>query len=341
MPTVAEDVAFGPLNLGLTRDEVRARVRVALAAVRMEPRGRTGRRTSSRSASGGGWRSRPCSPCGRGCSCSTSRRPTSTRAPGASCSRCSTASTARCSSSPTTCRSPRSCASAPCSCPAGRVVADGPCAEILADEELLAAHDLELPEGFDLGGGCPPPDPYTAAHGRRRDAPPVRLDGGGHDPEVAQVRRRRGLPGDELVEIETDKANMTYEADQDGTLKIVAQEGDTLPVGETIAQIGGGSDGASRRAGGAPKDEEEEERRGDEPRRRRPRTRRPATPSARRAAATAGRPRRRRRRRRARPSRRRAATGAARRRRRWRGGWRASSGSSWPSSRAPGPAGGS
>ena len=51
--------------------------------------------------------------------------------------------------------------------------------------------------------------------------------------------------GDELVEIETDKANMTYEADQDGTLKIVAQEGDTLPVGETIAQIGGGSDGAS------------------------------------------------------------------------------------------------
>jgi pyruvate dehydrogenase E2 component (dihydrolipoamide acetyltransferase) len=50
--------------------------------------------------------------------------------------------------------------------------------------------------------------------------------------------------GDELVEIETDKANMTYEADQDGTLKIVAQEGDTLPVGETIAQIGGG-DGAA------------------------------------------------------------------------------------------------
>jgi pyruvate dehydrogenase E2 component (dihydrolipoamide acetyltransferase) len=50
--------------------------------------------------------------------------------------------------------------------------------------------------------------------------------------------------GDELVEIETDKANMTYEADQDGALKIVAQEGDTLAVGETIAQIGGG-DGAA------------------------------------------------------------------------------------------------
>jgi pyruvate dehydrogenase E2 component (dihydrolipoamide acetyltransferase) len=47
--------------------------------------------------------------------------------------------------------------------------------------------------------------------------------------------------GEELVEIETDKANMTYEADQDGVLKIVAQEGDTLPVGETIAQLGDAS----------------------------------------------------------------------------------------------------
>src|SRR3954451_13070984 len=44
--------------------------------------------------------------------------------------------------------------------------------------------------------------------------------------------------GEELVEIETDKANMTYEADTDGTLSIVAQEGDTLPDGETIARIG-------------------------------------------------------------------------------------------------------
>jgi pyruvate dehydrogenase E2 component (dihydrolipoamide acetyltransferase) len=50
--------------------------------------------------------------------------------------------------------------------------------------------------------------------------------------------------GDELVEIETDKANMTYEADQDGTLAIVAQEGDTLAVGETIARIGEGNGAA-------------------------------------------------------------------------------------------------
>ena len=33
----------------------------------------------------------------------------------------------------------------------GHIVADAPCHDILADSELLAAHDLELPAGFDLG----------------------------------------------------------------------------------------------------------------------------------------------------------------------------------------------
>src|SRR6476620_9785862 len=64
--------------------------------------------------------------------------------------------------------------------------------------------------------------------------------------------------GEELVEIETDKANMTYEADSDGTLTIVAKEGDTLPVGEPIARLGDGSE-----AGGedeAPAEEPEEEK---------------------------------------------------------------------------------
>jgi pyruvate dehydrogenase E2 component (dihydrolipoamide acetyltransferase) len=45
--------------------------------------------------------------------------------------------------------------------------------------------------------------------------------------------------GDELVEIETDKANMVYEADSNGTLvEIIAAEGVTLPIGETIARLG-------------------------------------------------------------------------------------------------------
>ncbi len=44
--------------------------------------------------------------------------------------------------------------------------------------------------------------------------------------------------GEELVEIETDKANMTYESDLEGALQTVAREGDTLAVGDLIARIG-------------------------------------------------------------------------------------------------------
>jgi pyruvate dehydrogenase E2 component (dihydrolipoamide acetyltransferase) len=51
--------------------------------------------------------------------------------------------------------------------------------------------------------------------------------------------------GDELVEIETDKANMAYESDVAGKLtEIVAAEGETLPIGSVIARIGEG-DGSS------------------------------------------------------------------------------------------------
>jgi pyruvate dehydrogenase E2 component (dihydrolipoamide acetyltransferase) len=45
--------------------------------------------------------------------------------------------------------------------------------------------------------------------------------------------------GDEIVEIETDKANMAYESDVAGTLtEIIAGEGATLPIGEPIARVG-------------------------------------------------------------------------------------------------------
>lgn len=43
--------------------------------------------------------------------------------------------------------------------------------------------------------------------------------------------------GDELAEIETDKATMTYEADSDGVVHLVAREGDTLAVGTPIAVL--------------------------------------------------------------------------------------------------------
>jgi pyruvate dehydrogenase E2 component (dihydrolipoamide acetyltransferase) len=45
--------------------------------------------------------------------------------------------------------------------------------------------------------------------------------------------------GDELVEIETDKANMAYESDLAGTLsEILVQEGETVAIGTPIAQVG-------------------------------------------------------------------------------------------------------
>ncbi|HYM90235.1 MAG TPA: E3 binding domain-containing protein, partial [bacterium] len=50
--------------------------------------------------------------------------------------------------------------------------------------------------------------------------------------------------GEELVEIETDKATMIYESDQVGVLQIVAAEGDTLAVGAVIARVGEAGDGA-------------------------------------------------------------------------------------------------
>jgi pyruvate dehydrogenase E2 component (dihydrolipoamide acetyltransferase) len=70
--------------------------------------------------------------------------------------------------------------------------------------------------------------------------------------EGAEVKR-----GEPLVEIETDKANMTYDADSDGTLvEILAQEGDTLAIGEPIARIG---DASETSGNGKPSDGESQE----------------------------------------------------------------------------------
>ena len=58
--------------------------------------------------------------------------------------------------------------------------------------------------------------------------------------------------GEPLVEIETDKANMTYDADTDGVLvEILAQEGDTLEIGEVIARIGDAGEAKSDGGGQA------------------------------------------------------------------------------------------
>jgi pyruvate dehydrogenase E2 component (dihydrolipoamide acetyltransferase) len=56
--------------------------------------------------------------------------------------------------------------------------------------------------------------------------------------------------GQEIVEIETDKATMTYESDLEGALHLIAAEGDTLPVGAVIARSGE-ADGAATAGGRA------------------------------------------------------------------------------------------
>jgi pyruvate dehydrogenase E2 component (dihydrolipoamide acetyltransferase) len=69
--------------------------------------------------------------------------------------------------------------------------------------------------------------------------------------------------GEALVEIETDKANMTYEADTDGTLiEVVAQEGDTLAIGDVIARIGDPSEAGGNGKPAAKEEEPAEEEAG-------------------------------------------------------------------------------
>src|SRR5215207_6943480 len=61
--------------------------------------------------------------------------------------------------------------------------------------------------------------------------------------------------GDEIAEIETDKANMTYEAEAAGVFRPVASEGDALPVGAVIAHVLGDGESvpdAAASSNGAP-----------------------------------------------------------------------------------------
>ncbi|MGO9908405.1 MAG: dihydrolipoamide acetyltransferase family protein [Solirubrobacteraceae bacterium] len=48
----------------------------------------------------------------------------------------------------------------------------------------------------------------------------------------------RVVQGEPLAEVETDKATVTFDADADGTLKILVAEGETVPLGTPIARIG-------------------------------------------------------------------------------------------------------
>ena len=192
MPTVGEDVAFGPLNLGLTRDEVTARVRVALAAVRMshvEDRAphqlSLGQRRRVAIATVLAMRPRLL----------VLDEPSANLDP----------------------RARRELLEVLDAVDRTMLVVthDLPFAARLCERAVILSAGAWWPtvrarrssptrtcsprmtSSFRRGttsGRLPAPDPYTAAHGRRRDAPSVRLDGGGHDPQVAQVRRRRRVP---------------------------------------------------------------------------------------------------------------------------------------------------
>jgi pyruvate dehydrogenase E2 component (dihydrolipoamide acetyltransferase) len=58
-------------------------------------------------------------------------------------------------------------------------------------------------------------------------------------------------PGEEIVEIETDKATVGYESEFAGTLAIRAREGSTVGVGAVIAIVGNGDAAPALRAGTA------------------------------------------------------------------------------------------
>ena len=70
--------------------------------------------------------------------------------------------------------------------------------------------------------------------------------------------------GDELAEIETDKATMTYEADAAGVLEIVADEGQTLAIGEVIAKLKAEGDAEESSSDDEAEEQEQEEPSEDE-----------------------------------------------------------------------------
>jgi cobalt/nickel transport system ATP-binding protein len=162
MPTVGEDVAFGPLNLGLAPVEVAARVGEALASVRM-----AGAHDRSPHQLSMGERRRVA------IATVLAMRPwllvldepSANLDPRARRELLEVLESVEGTMLLATHDLPLAaelCERAVI-LDAGRVVADGPCGALLADPALLAAHDLELPAGFDLTGIAPRPRPSRAA----------------------------------------------------------------------------------------------------------------------------------------------------------------------------------
>ncbi|MGZ8457910.1 MAG: energy-coupling factor ABC transporter ATP-binding protein, partial [Gemmatirosa sp.] len=149
MPTVGEDVAFGPLNMGLDRAEVTARVAESLGTVRMEG---AAERAPFQLSMGERRRVAIATVLAMRPHLLILDEPSANLDPRSrrelldvleSIDRTLLLTTHDLPLAAELCERALIMA-------AGRVVADGPSEEILADAALLAEHDLELPAGFDL-----------------------------------------------------------------------------------------------------------------------------------------------------------------------------------------------
>jgi len=149
MPTVREDVAFGPLNLGLSRAEAGARVDEALAAVRME---HVADRAPHQLSLGQRRRVAIATVLAMRPSLLVLDEPSANLDPRARRELLEVLDAVATTMLVVTHDLPF--AATLCSravvLSAGRIVADDSCPAILGDDELLARHDLELPAGFDL-----------------------------------------------------------------------------------------------------------------------------------------------------------------------------------------------
>ena len=150
MPTVGEDVAFGPLNLGLRRDEVGRRVARALGAVRMA---HAAARAPYELSMGERRRAAIATVLAMEPDLLVLDEPSASLDPRArrelveillAFERTLVVVTHDLPLAAQLCERAVVLAR-------GRIVADGDCRDVLADDALLAAHDLELPSGFDLG----------------------------------------------------------------------------------------------------------------------------------------------------------------------------------------------
>ena len=149
MPTVGEDVAFGPLNMGLDRGAAQERVAEALGAVRMQS---VAERAPYQLSMGERRRVAIATVLAMRPQLLVLDEPSANLDPRARRELLEVLARIDRTMLVTTHDLPL--AAELCEraliLARGRVVADGPCREILGDPELLRANDLELPSGFDL-----------------------------------------------------------------------------------------------------------------------------------------------------------------------------------------------